>query len=112
MTRPRVVSLRDKKVKERIANNDPTLIRVDRQTKWGNLFPMAHETERDRVIQQHATWIVTQPQLMRALHELEGKDLACWCAPKPCHADTLLALANQDLPDEEPDTLNQPIPFL
>lgn len=29
------------------------------------------------------------------LHELAGKDLACWCAPdEPCHADALLRRAN------------------
>lgn len=26
--------------------------------------------------------------------ELKGKDLVCWCAPLPCHADVLLELAN------------------
>lgn len=25
---------------------------------------------------------------------LRGKDLACWCADKPCHADVLLEIAN------------------
>jgi hypothetical protein len=30
--------------------------------------------------------------------ELRGRDLACWCAldGKPCHADVLLAVANED----------------
>ena len=29
--------------------------------------------------------------------ELKGKDLACWCAiGDPCHADTLLVLANSE----------------
>ena len=26
--------------------------------------------------------------------ELKGKDLVCWCAPKSCHADILLEIAN------------------
>ncbi|HEY1865170.1 MAG TPA: DUF4326 domain-containing protein [Roseiarcus sp.] len=25
---------------------------------------------------------------------MRGKDLACWCAPKPCHGDVLLRRAN------------------
>ncbi len=30
------------------------------------------------------------------LHELRGKNLACWCAlDQPCHADVLLEIANQ-----------------
>lgn len=29
--------------------------------------------------------------------ELRGKDLCCWCPPgKPCHADVLLRVANED----------------
>lgn len=36
-------------------------------------------------------------ELVRRLSELRGKDLACWCSlDKPCHADVLLELANQD----------------
>lgn len=32
----------------------------------------------------------------KRLHELRGKNLACWCrAGKPCHADVLLELANR-----------------
>ena len=30
----------------------------------------------------------------RDITELRGKDLVCWCAPLPCHADILLELAN------------------
>jgi hypothetical protein len=32
-----------------------------------------------------------------SLMKLRGKDLACWCPlDKPCHADVLLELANED----------------
>ncbi|GAG87489.1 unnamed protein product, partial [marine sediment metagenome] len=33
--------------------------------------------------------------------ELKGKDLVCWCAPLPCHADVLLELANPSIPFKE-----------
>lgn len=34
--------------------------------------------------------------LHERLHELAGRDLACWCPlDQPCHADVLLELANQ-----------------
>ncbi|MDE2426745.1 MAG: DUF4326 domain-containing protein [Elusimicrobia bacterium] len=37
----------------------------------------------------------TSRQLHARLHELYGRDLACWCsASRPCHADVLLELAN------------------
>jgi hypothetical protein len=29
------------------------------------------------------------------LHELRGKNLACWCAPERYHADVLLELAKR-----------------
>lgn len=36
-----------------------------------------------------------------ALAELRGRDLACWCSlDQPCHADVLLELANQEVPND------------
>ena len=32
--------------------------------------------------------------VLKIKHELKGKDLVCWCAPQPCHADVLLEIAN------------------
>ncbi len=38
-----------------------------------------------------------QHHLLRALDELRGRDLLCWCAPLACHGDLLkyLAAANR-----------------
>jgi hypothetical protein len=37
--------------------------------------------------------------LLERLPELKGKNLACWCRPRtPCHAVTLLDLANRPEP--------------
>jgi hypothetical protein len=70
-------------------------IRVDRGTPWGNPFIMRFESERDYVCdlyEQYAQWRLTvEPEW---LHPLRGKDLVCWCAPKRCHAETLVRLAN------------------
>lgn len=39
---------------------------------------------------------------MRKIHtELKGKILGCWCAPLPCHGDTLAELANGEGEGEE-----------
>lgn len=36
--------------------------------------------------------------LRESLHELRGKNLACWCRlDDPCHADVLLELANRPI---------------
>jgi hypothetical protein len=50
---------------------------------------------REEVIETYERWLRdARPDLMAALHGLRGKDLVCWCAPKPCHGDMLLRLAN------------------
>lgn len=65
---------------------------VDRSTKWGNPFKLdAHS--RDEAVALYEEYLATSG-LAADLHELEGQDLACWCAPRPCHADILLRLAN------------------
>jgi hypothetical protein len=61
-------------------------------SKWANEFKIGRDGTRDEVIAKYRTWICDQPDLLAALDELEGHDLVCWCAPKPCHGDVLLEL--------------------
>jgi len=68
---------------------------VGRPSKWGNPFVIGRDGSRDEVIAKYRAWILRQPALMAALHELCGKDLVCWCAPERCHADVLIELANR-----------------
>jgi Domain of unknown function (DUF4326) len=63
-------------------------------SKWANPFKIVRDGTRDEVIEKYRDWLLGQPDLMAALPELRGKDLACWCAPKACHGDVLLRLAN------------------
>lgn len=71
---------------------------VGRPSKWGNPFPMALEAHRQYSIDRYREWLVKNPdgQKIAALarKELRGKNLVCWCAPAPCHADVLLEIAN------------------
>ena len=80
----------------RIAEHVPGAIRVDRVSDWGNPFIMHQEQERDEVCgryEQYAYWRLSiQPDWLVLLR---GKVLACHCAPRRCHADTLLRLANE-----------------
>jgi hypothetical protein len=40
---------------------------------------------------------IRRRRILADLHELRGKDLACWCPiGSPCHADVLLELANRE----------------
>lgn len=67
---------------------------VGRSTKWGNPFLIGRDGDRETVIRKYRTYLHGQPALIAALPELRGRDLVCHCAPEPCHADVLLALAN------------------
>jgi hypothetical protein len=67
-------------------------VRIDRKSKWGNPYRMRSERERMDVIKKY-TYYLLDSELVNDLHELEGKWLACWCYPKPCHGNVLKYLA-------------------
>lgn len=68
---------------------------IGRPTKWGNPFSIGKDGTREEVIAKHRKWFLSQPSLMEeAKTELRGKDLFCFCAPKSCHGDLLLEIAN------------------
>lgn len=71
-----------------------TSVYVGRPSKWGNPFVIGRDGSREEVIEKYRKWLKTRPHLLAALPELRGKDLVCWCAPKPCHADVLIGEAN------------------
>jgi hypothetical protein len=65
---------------------------VGRPSKWGNPFVIGRDGTREEVVAKYRAWIVRQPALVAALHELRGKNLVCWCAPERCHAEVLIEL--------------------
>jgi hypothetical protein len=69
-------------------------VKVDRSTRYGNDFVMAHEGTRQIAIDHFRN--VAEGNAKGGFYEpLRGKNLACWCPlDKPCHADVLLELAN------------------
>lgn len=76
---------------------------IGRPSKWGNPFthlPSAQKPgmvlveSREVAIQRYREWIKTQPELLKALPELKGKILGCWCKPKDCHGDVLKELVD------------------
>ena len=68
-------------------------IYIGRGSKWGNPFKIGEEDgNREEVIEKYREWIVGQPHLMKALGELRGKILGCWCSPEACHGDVLIEL--------------------
>jgi len=69
-------------------------IYIGRGSKWGNPFRIGPDGERATVIAKHDHWLRDQRHLLRALDELRGHYLVCFCAPLACHGDLLLWLAN------------------
>ncbi len=68
---------------------------VGRPSKWGNPFQIGRDGSREEVINKYRVWLLDQPKLVaEARQELRGKILGCWCAPKQCHADVLVEVAN------------------
>ena len=72
---------------------------VARPTRWGNPFPVL-DGDRAFAVDSHRSWLTAHPDaqpLRDDLGSLAGRDLACWCPlDGPCHADTLLELANTE----------------
>jgi hypothetical protein len=68
----------------------------------GNPFRLEYDIDRDVVIAQYARWL---DQRLQAPESLQSQELdrlvelaragdlvlACWCAPKACHADVIKA---------------------
>lgn len=68
---------------------------VDRRTPYGNPCLIGRDGTRAEVVAMYEQWLRSRPDLVeKARTELGGRDLVCWCAPKPCHADVLLRVAN------------------
>lgn len=73
---------------------------VGRPSKWGNPYRTS-----DRDIEDHEHAVEKFRDMLNSdidtsypdCSELRGQNLACWCPlDKPCHADVLLKLANQE----------------
>ncbi|BBI30470.1 DUF4326 domain-containing protein [Acanthamoeba castellanii medusavirus] len=89
--------------------DDPNLVYIGREwnkggydlkeSKWHNPFFLkkdATPAERQKCLDEFRSHITSKygcgKYLMRALPELAGKTLGCWCAPLPCHGDVLVDL--------------------
>jgi len=69
-------------------------IYIGRPSKWGNPFVVGRDGARGECIELYELWVRENEALMAALGELHGKVLGCWCAPRTCHGDVLVRLAN------------------
>jgi len=70
-------------------------IYVGRPTMFGNPYRVSKDCSLAMAIVKYQHWLVAHPAIVdAAIKCLRGRDLVCWCAPKPCHADILLKLVN------------------
>jgi hypothetical protein len=74
---------------------------VGRPTIFGNPFThlSTHASElirvptRERAVERYREWFhirMADPVFEAAVESLRGKDLVCWCAPLPCHAEVIV----------------------
>lgn len=84
------------KVYNKFHRNEPEgTVYVGRPSSWGNPFSIGVWATREEVIEKYRLYLDEHPELIQqAKDELVGKDLSCWCAPKACHADVLMEIAN------------------
>jgi len=74
--------------------------RIDRSTPFGNPFHISSRCTRELAIARFTEyWLSPEIEPLRALavQTLRGHDLACWCAPLPCHGDVLMKWLYQEL---------------
>ena len=71
----------------------PFDVYIGRPSKWGNPYSIGKDGTRAEVIDKYRDYIMRQPALLRNVCQLKGKVLGCWCAPRPCHGDVLIELA-------------------
>ncbi len=86
----------------------PNVVYVGRPTEWGNPWRVggkAHGALDPAAAVGHYQDALVKGELLGKdgtalldrLHELRGRDLACWCdLQQPCHADVLLHFANSE----------------
>ena len=79
--------------------DDSNIIYIGRPGMFGNPFQMHGEDSRKEVIERYRLWFDGQmrfyPQFRLRVLQLRGHDLACWCAPKPCHGDVIIDWLNK-----------------
>ena len=79
------------------AHERDNTVLIDRRTKWGNPYVISKHGDRDAVIARYRAelWrrILSGELALEELAALDGKWLACWCDPLPCHGHVLARAA-------------------
>ena len=84
----------------RFVNDERLVARIDRTTCFGNPFHITATRTRAQAISLFKDyWQADAQRWLRheAWMRLQGRDLACWCAPLPCHGDVILKWLYEEL---------------
>lgn len=74
----------------------PDAVYIGRGSPFGNPFVIGKDGDRDAVCDKYEQLVLSDDSFIEFIKsELNGKDLVCFCAPKRCHGETLLKIANQ-----------------
>lgn len=64
-----------------------------KRSKWANPYKVGKDGTLEEVLLKYKRHVLSDYKLMRALPELKGKRLGCWCKNKhACHGDVLAEL--------------------
>lgn len=84
------------KVYNKATDNIPDgSIYIGRPSKWGNPFVIGADGNRKDVLDKYENYLRANVELMACIHELEGKNLVCWCRPVPCHGDVIIKILEE-----------------
>ncbi len=82
-----------------------SFVYIGRPSRFGNPFRLRDphdDQERAAVLDRYRQWfltrIATDPVFRAQVETLRGQDLGCWCAPRTCHGEVLLAWLDDHAP--------------
>ena len=66
---------------------------IGKGSYWEKDTRIGGDTSRAEALEQHKQDLANDLEKLRRIDELQGMDLLCFCAPRPCHGDILVELA-------------------
>lgn len=80
--------------------NESCDFRIDRQSIFGNPFILSSSMSRDESIARYQVYfdkrIAEDEDFVDRVKALAGFKLGCWCKPKACHGDIIVAWLNEN----------------
>lgn len=77
--------------------NDPRYVYIARPSIFGNPYHLPKESARGSTLRKYETYlkdkITKDVEFAKAVKDLHGKILVCFCAPLPCHGEILARYA-------------------